>query len=132
MKYIMNISCAFLMLLYSWIGVGMTCAEQAGVDLLAAKQKMSVVALESLEAEYFPASKVVNIKGSLRNISNSYVRGFVTVFLLSQSGVVLNAFDMQINDHRPIMDGETVVFSTAINVTNVSGASRVSVEFTKD
>lgn len=112
--------------------VGVASAGPAGVNLTPMKQKMSLVSLESLEAEFFPASKMVSVKGSLKNISSSHLRGFLTIFLMSQSGVVLSAFDMPVNDHRPFMDGETVSFDTAVNVSTVSGASRVSVEFTKD
>jgi len=103
-----------------------------GVNLIPMKQKMAFVSLESLDAEFFPSSRLVNVKGSLKNISNSTLRGYITISLLSQTGVVLAAFDMQVNDHRPFSDGETVPFDTAVNVSSVSGAFRVGVEFTKD
>jgi len=111
---------------------GSSFAGPAGINLIPMKQTMPLVNLESLDSEFFPASKMVSVKGSLKNISGSYLRGFITIFLMSQNGVVLSAFDMPVNDHRPFSDGEKISFDTAVNVSNVSGASRVSVEFTKD
>ncbi|NTV14929.1 MAG: hypothetical protein HGA96_13515 [Desulfobulbaceae bacterium] len=113
-------------------GGGIPNSGPAGVNLIPMKQKMAFVSLEALEAEFFPASRLVSVKGSLKNISSSSLRGYITISLLSQSGVVLAAFDMQVNDHRPFTDGETVPFDTAVNVSSLSGAFRVSVEFTKD
>lgn len=127
-----NIIGGILLIVLLFVGVGTVSAEPAGVNLTPMKQNMAFVSLESLDAEFFPASKVVSVKGSLKNISNSYLRGFITIFLMSQSGFVLSAFDMPVNDHRPFMDGESVSFDTAVNVSSISGASRVSVEFTKD
>lgn len=93
---------------------------------------MSFVSLESLDAEYFPANRVVAIKGSIKNISSTTLRGYITVYLRSSSGLVLGAYDLPVNDHRPFIDGESVAFDTAVNVSNTTGAYQVSVEFTKD
>lgn len=96
------------------------------------KQNMSFVSLENLDAEYFPTSKVVAIKGSIKNISSTTLRGYITLYLRSSTGSVLGAYDLPVNDHRPFNDGETVSFDTAVNVSNTTGAHQVSVEFTKD
>lgn len=132
MKSKKNILVAILLLPLLSLGAGTASAGPAGVNLTPMKQKMSFVSLESLESEFFPGSKMVSVKGSLKNISSSYLRGYLTIFLMSQSGTVLSAFDMPVNEHRPFADGETVAFDTAVNVSNVNGACRVSVEFTKD
>jgi len=108
------------------------CGEPAGRNLIPMKQKLSLVSLEKLEAEYFPANKVVSVKGRLKNISSTTLRGYVTLYLLSSSGTVLGAFDLPVNEHRPFNDGETVFFDTAVNVSNVSGAYQVSLDFTQD
>lgn len=107
-------------------------ADSAGQNLVPLKQKMVFVSLENLEAEYYSANKIVAIKGSIKNVSNSSMRGYITLYLLSVSGTVLRAFDLPLNDHRPFGDGESVSFDTAVNVSNVSGAYQVSVEFTRD
>lgn len=106
--------------------------DTAGRNLIPMKQKMSFVSLDKLEAEYFPANRIVAIKGSIKNISSSTLRGYITLYLLSSSGMVLAAYDLPVNDHRPFHDGESVVFDTAVNVSNTSGAHQVSVEFTRD
>lgn len=93
---------------------------------------MSFVSLENLDAEYFPANRVVAIKGSIKNISSTTLRGYITLYLRSSSGAVLGAYDLPVNEHRPFNDGETVSFDTAVNVSNTTGAYQVSVEFTKD
>lgn len=107
-------------------------SEQAGRNLIPMKQKMSFVSLEKLEAEYFPANKVVAIKGSIKNISSSTLRGYITLYLRSSNGMVVGAYDLPVNDHRPFGDGETITFDTAVNVSNTTGAHQVSVEFTLD
>jgi len=108
------------------------CADSAGRNLIPMQQKMSLVSLDKLEAEYFPANKVVAIKGSIKNISSSALRGYITLYLRSTSGMVLGAYDLPVNDHRAFSDGETILFDTVVNVSNTAGAYQVSVEFTKD
>ena len=106
--------------------------DPAGRNLIPMKQNMSFVSLENLEAEYYPANKVVGIKGSIKNISNMTLRGYITLYLRSSSGMVVGSYDLPVNDHRPFNDGESVSFDTAVNVSNSAGAYQVSVEFTKD
>jgi len=106
--------------------------EPAGRNLIPLKQNMSFVSLENLDAEYFPANRVVAIKGSIKNISNTTLRGYITLYLRSSSGMVVGSYDLPVNEHRPFGDGETVSFDTAVNVSNTTGAAQVSVEFTKD
>lgn len=106
--------------------------ESAGRNLIPMKQNMSLVSLENLEAEYFAANKVVVIKGSIKNISSSTLRGYLTLYLRSHNGMVVGVYDLPVNDHRPFMDGESVAFDTAVNVSNTTGAAQVSVDFTKD
>lgn len=132
MKSMNNIIVSTVLAAGVFLGGGLAIAGPAGVNLTPMQQKMSFVSLESLESEFFPANKMVSVKGKLKNISNSYLRGYLTIFLMSQSGAVLSAFDLPVNDHRPFNDGEVVSFDTAVNVNSVSGACRVSVEFTKD
>lgn len=106
--------------------------DSAGRNLIPMKQNMSLVSLENLDAEYFPANRVVAIKGSIKNISKSSLRGYITLYLRSSSGMVVGAYDLPVNEHRPFIDGETVSFDTAVNVSNTTGAYQVSVDFTKD
>lgn len=106
--------------------------DSAGRNLIPMKQNMSFVSLENLEAEYFPANRVVAIKGSIRNVSSSTLRGYITLYLRSSSGMVVGAYDLPVNEHRPFIDGETVSFDTAVNVSNTTGAYQVSVDFTRD
>jgi len=106
--------------------------DSAGQNLVPVGQKMSFVSLENLEAEFFPANRVVAIKGSIKNVSKTTMRGYLTLYLLSVGGTVLRTFDLPVNDHRPFGDGESVSFDTAVNVSNVSGAYQVSVDFTRD
>lgn len=106
--------------------------DSEGRNLIPMKQNMSFVSLEKLEAEYFQANRVVSIKGSIKNISNSTLRGYITLYLRSSSGMVVGAYDLPVNEHRPFNDGESVTFDTSVNVSNTTGAYQVSVEFTKD
>ena len=111
---------------------GLLGAEPPGRNLFAVPQKMQLVSLEKLEAEFYSASRVVGIKGSIKNTSNSSLRGYLTLYLLSVGGDVLGAFELPVNDHRPFRNGESVPFDTAINVSHISGAYTVSVDFTRE
>ena len=106
--------------------------DAAGRSLPPLRQQMSFVALENLEAEFFPANSVVTISGRIKNNSRTSVRGYLTFYLLSASGTVLKAFELPLKEHQPFGDGESVSFDTAVNVGSVSGAYQVSVDFTRD
>jgi hypothetical protein len=132
MKKIKRLASAVLVLTLAALHPATAKCDSAGRNLVPVQQKTPFVSLENLEAEYFPAHRVVAVKGSIKNISSSTLRGNITLYLLSSSGMVLSAFDLPVNDHRPFRGGEIVSFDTAINVSSISGAYQVSVEFTKD
>ena len=100
--------------------------------LSQAKQDYSYVILDSMEAEYHPANKVVIVKGSIKNISNITLRGYISLHILSVNGAVLYSTEMAVKDHQPIRTGETVSFDTVLNVAKVAGAKQISADFTWD
>jgi hypothetical protein len=93
---------------------------------------MGVVTLDRLEAEFMQNRRIVHVKGRLTNISKVYIRGHLTVHLLSSSGVSLFSTDIPLNNHNPFGNGESVTFDTAINVSAIRGAAKVSLDFTQD
>ncbi|MBU0480509.1 MAG: hypothetical protein KKG47_05355 [Proteobacteria bacterium] len=103
-----------------------------GKTLTSTDQEYAYVTLDSMEAEYHPANKVVIVKGSIKNISRIVLRGHLVLHILSISGAVLHSTEMPIKGHQPIMNGESVSFDTVLNVSNVSGAAKISADFTWD
>jgi len=93
---------------------------------------MGVLTLDSLEAEFMQNRRIVHVKGKLTNVSGVYIRGYLTLHLLSSTGVSLFSTDIPLNNHNPLGSGESVSFDTAINVAAVNGAVKVSLDFTQD
>jgi hypothetical protein len=109
----------------------MTLANQ-GKILTPIEMDMAFANLESLEAEFHQATGIVSVKGRLKNTSKSVVRGFLSLHLLSSSGSVLQTFELPLKDHQPIKMGESVKFETVLPVSQIKGATQVSVDFTRN
>ncbi len=93
---------------------------------------MGSITLDSLEAEFHQNRKIIHVKGKITNISRSFIRGYLTLHILSSSGTSLYSTDLPLNDHQPFGDGESVTFDTTVNIESLSGASKVSLDFTRD
>lgn len=93
---------------------------------------MGVVTLDRLEAEFIQNRRIVHVKGQITNISKAYIRGYLTVHLLSSTGVSLFSTDIPLNNHNPFGNGESITFDTAINISAIKGAAKVSLDFTQD
>jgi len=106
--------------------------DVVGKNLTNVEHDMATVVLESVEAEFHPANRVVTVKGSIRNVSNSFVRGFLSLHLLSKNGTVLQTFEVPLKEHQVFAQGESVSFDTVLNTPRVHGASQVSIDFTKE
>ena len=109
----------------------MTLADQ-GQILTPVEMEIPFANLESLEAEFHRATDIVSVKGRLKNTSNSIIRGFLSLHLLSSSGSVLQTFELPLKDHQPIKTGESVKFETVLPVSRIKGATQISVDFTRN
>jgi hypothetical protein len=103
-----------------------------GTTLTQAEQEYSFVTLDSMEAQYHPANKVVIVKGSIKNTSKIVLRGYISLHILSSTGTTLHTTEMAVKRHQPIMSGETVSFDTVLNVSKIAGAAQISADFTWD
>ncbi|MCK4837275.1 MAG: hypothetical protein KAS94_00650 [Desulfobulbaceae bacterium] len=129
--------CIFLMfsamiLLGSLFGGHQTTLAKQGKVLAPVEMEMSFADLESLEAEFHPTNGIVSVKGRLKNTSNSIIRGYLSLHLLSSSGSVLQTFELPVKDHQPVSRGESVKFEAVLPVSRIKGATQVSVDFTKN
>lgn|GEM_PF-7013049 len=95
-------------------------------------KSMGGMTLDAFEAEFLQDKSLVHVKGRVTNISNSYTRGYLTLNILSAAGTNLFSSDMPLNNHQTISNGESVSFDTTINVSAIKGASKVSLDFTRD
>ena len=112
-------------------GHEMTLANQ-GQILNPVEMEMTFANLESLEAEFHQATGIVSVKGRLKNTSNSIIRGYLSLHLLSSSGNVLQTFELPVKEHQPITMGESVKFETVLPVSRIKGATQISVDFTRN
>ncbi len=112
-------------------GHEMTLANQ-GQILTPIEMEMTFANLESLEAEFHQATGIVSVKGRLKNTSNSIIRGYLSLHLLSSSGNVLQTFELPVKEHQPITMGESVKFETVLPVSRIKGATQISVDFTRN
>jgi hypothetical protein len=103
-----------------------------GRNLTPLKMEMPFADLESLEAEFHPANNIVSIKGMIKNSSNSMLRGFLSLHILSATGNVLHTFELPLKDHQPLARGESVRFETVLPINRIKGAAQVSVDFTRN
>ena len=121
----------FVSILTTLLFLSTTNAVEAGRYLIPAEQETRLMALEKVEAEFHPATKVVSVKGSIKNISKVFVRGYLSLHLLSKEGSVLETFELQLKENQPIAEGESVKFETTLKVGNMSNASKISIDFTR-
>ncbi|MDF1577905.1 MAG: hypothetical protein RQ753_07125 [Desulfurivibrionaceae bacterium] len=103
-----------------------------GRNLTQMKMKTSLADLQVLEAEFYPANNIVSVKGMLKNTSNSVLRGFLSLHILSATGHVLQTFELPLKDNQPLNRGESVSFETVLPVAAIKGAAHISVDFTKN
>lgn len=103
-----------------------------GRNLTPLEMGTPFVDLESLEAEFHPANNIVSVKGTLKNTSNSIIRGFLSLHILSTSGNVLQTFELPVKNHQSLGRGESVGFETVLPVAMIKGAAQVSVDFTRN
>ncbi len=93
---------------------------------------MGGVTLDAFDAEFLQNKSLVHVKGRVTNISNSFIRGHLTLHILSGSGTSIFASDLPLNNHQPFSNGESVTFDTTLNVATIKNASKVSLDFTRD
>ena len=130
-KRLPNITLLFILFILTALIAG-NYESATSTTLTQAKQEYTFVVLDSMEAEYHPANKVVIVKGSIKNISNIVLRGHISLHILSAAGAILYTTEMAVKGNQPIQNGETVSFDTVLNVSNVSGAKQISADFTWD
>jgi hypothetical protein len=106
-------------------------ADQVKI-LTPVEMKMSYADLESVEAEFHQANNIVSVKGRIKNISNSVIRGFISLHLMSSTGSVLQTFELPIKSHQPLNIGESVKFETVLPTTKSKDATQISIDFTKN
>ncbi|MCA1765486.1 MAG: hypothetical protein LC633_04445 [Desulfobulbaceae bacterium] len=113
------------------LAAGLSLAGQ-GRNLPPLELTSSLVDLNGLEAEFHPANNIVSVRGLLKNTSNSVIRGFLSLHILSATGNVLQTFELPIKDHQPLARGESFSFETALPVSLSKEAAHLSVDFTKN
>jgi hypothetical protein len=114
------------------VGYRNYCMAGQGRSLTSYEMVTPLANLESLEAEYHSANNIVSVKGLLKNTSNSVIRGFLSLHILSVSGNVLKTFELPLKDNQPLAMGESVNFEAVLPVAKLKGAAQISVDFTRN
>ena len=79
----------------------------------------SIIADDVNYLEVHPANNVVSVKGSIKNVSTVFIRGYLSLHLLNKAGSVLHTFELPLKDNQSISQGESVSFETILNVANI-------------
>ena len=105
----------------------------AGADIAApAEQQSLLTVLEELTAQVHKNGRYVEVKGAIKNISLSTLRGFVTVYLLDGNGGVIAAKDESIGNGMEFGQGIVAKFEVTLRVPQGKKIESVSVDFTKE
>ncbi len=89
------------------------------------------IEVQELEADYHTASSTITVSGKIKNVSNSTIRGYATVYLLSAEGQELYSYQEEVNGGDSFSHGSTVEFSATARVGDISKVSSLSIDFTK-
>lgn len=89
------------------------------------------IEVQDLEANFHTASSTVTISGKIKNVSNSTIRGYATVYLLSAEGQELYSYQEEVNGGDGFSHGSTVEFSATSRVGDISKVSSISIDFTR-
>ncbi len=87
------------------------------------------IQIEDLTAELVSDGKILLISGKIKNMGQSKVRGYVTVYLKNANHDVINGIDADVNKNKPIARGQSGSFEATVRVDDHPGLANVSVEF---
>jgi hypothetical protein len=100
--------------------------------LAPSNQQSQLTILEELSAQLHNNGRLVEIKGAIKNISKSALKGYITIYLLGANGNVINAKDEAIGRGLEFSQGMVVKFEATLKVPKKAKIATVSVDFIRE
>jgi hypothetical protein len=104
-------------------------AQSGNVNTNLYEQKL--IAVDNLGAEYHSASGTIVVTAKIKNVSQAFLKGYATIYLLSAEGKKVHAFQEEVNGGEPFAHGTTVEFKATSKVNDLKKVASISVDFTQ-
>ena len=101
-------------------------------DFGSGEQLSNLTVLDELSATLHKNGGVVEVKVAVKNVSNSYLKGLVTVYLLDANGKVINAKDEPVGNGLQFGPGAVAEFELTMKVPKKARIDTVSVDFVRE
>jgi len=88
--------------------------------------------VEGTQAEAFPSSGQLMVRGAIKNTDIRPVRGYVVIYFLDEGNDVIHIIETEVNKKRAIDSGKIGKFEVGTQTNNVERVTRVYVEFVKN
>ena len=106
-------------------------AGQSG-NLTPVQFDQRMVVVEDLAAEFHSDSGTVVVTAKIKNNSQSIMRGYATIYLLSAEGKKVHAFQEEVNGGDVFTHGTTVDFKATSRIGDIKKVALISVDFTQN
>lgn len=103
----------------------------AGQALSPAQFEQRMIVVEDLAAEFHTSSGTVIVTAKIKNVSQSMIRGYATIYLLSAEGKKIHAYQEEVNGGEVFAHGTTVDLKATSKISDINKISSISVDFTK-
>lgn len=89
-----------------------------------------MILVEDLSAEYHSESGTIVVTAKIKNNSQSMIRGYVTIYLLSAEGKKVHAYQEEVNGGEVFAHGVTVDLKATSRMSDITKIASISVDFT--
>ncbi|KJR97154.1 MAG: hypothetical protein VR65_24670 [Desulfobulbaceae bacterium BRH_c16a] len=103
----------------------------AGQSLSPVQFEQRMVVVEDLAAEFHTSSGTVIVTAKIKNVSQSMIRGYATIYLLSAEGKKIHAYQEEVNGGEVFAHGTTVDLKATSKISDINKLASISVDFTK-
>jgi hypothetical protein len=107
-----------------------TPAGQSGT-LSPAQFEQRMIVVEDLAAEFHTSSGTVIVTAKIKNVSQSMIRGYATIYLLSAEGKKIHAYQEEVNGGEVFAHGTTVDLKATSKISDINKVASISVDFTQ-
>jgi hypothetical protein len=104
-------------------------AGQSG-NIIPTQLDQRMVLVEDLSAEFHSESGTIVVTAKIKNNSQSMIRGYVTVYLLSAEGKKVHAYQEEVNGGEVFAHGATVDLKATSRISDITKIASISVDFT--
>lgn len=104
-------------------------AGQPG-NVIPTQLDQQMILVEDLSAEFHSESGTLVVTAKIKNNSQSMLRGYVTVYLLSAEGKKVHAFQEEVNEGEAFPHGAMIDLKATSRMSDIEKVASISVDFT--